>query len=334
LYNDQSEGIFGNRDLWRGNCQPGQLTGVGGEMCTRIGAGLRSIYIDKFHLIPSSLTKDDLKLIELRSTDVQRTHESLASVFEGLYPADTRNGVYLPVHMSPLSCDIMQMAASACPRIAQLIVANTAMSSEWMARYNELKPVIDTINQIAGTVNVSNFDDHYTTGVWPDIFRSRECHNMPYPCTADGQTCVTQDMVDKITGFADDIYSLFFAGDEIKRLTGGQILVDILNSFNKRISSDSTPRYIHYSAHDVSIGMALAALNYDPRQPPYASTLRFELWQTESGASPKYAVQIVYDNKVVRPDGCSADMCPLEEFANIINTRLVIKDKAKECALQ
>jgi len=333
LYEDESTGTFGDDKLWNGNCQPGQLTLEGGQMCTRLGAGLRSIYVDKFHLLPQTLTGSDLKLIELRTTDIQRTHESLASVIEGLYPADKRPGVYIPVHKHPAQNSVLYANVYQCPRIQQLMQLNIVNNKEWRERYLKLKPVLDTINQITDAVNVSVFNDGYSSGAWPDVFHARGCHNLPLPCSKDGKTCVTSDMADKIFDFGAWAYCRIYDGDEINRLTAGPMLVDISNHFSVRITGKG-PRYVHYSAHDSTLAMTLSALKIGCGFIPYASSMRFELWQTQSGYSPKYGVQIVFNNKVIRPPECSADMCTLEEFQNMVSSRLTIKDVKKECAKQ
>ena len=96
-YANVDEGLYGDESIWHGNCQLGQLTEVGGEMCTRMGAGLRSVYVDKYQFLPETLTNENLKdTLYIRSTDVARARESLTSIMEGLYPGDTRRGVYIP----------------------------------------------------------------------------------------------------------------------------------------------------------------------------------------------------------------------------------------------
>jgi len=331
LYENHGAGVFGNQESWNGNCQTGQLTQVGGEMCTRMGAGLREIYIDKFHLLPDTLTTNDIDLLYLRTTDVVRTRESLASLMEGLYPADKHVGVYLPVHVIPTDTDYLHPNTGACPRLSQLITSNTLKDQDWMERFNSVKDIVKRINLIAGTNGSSTFDDNYTVGNWADIFHARECHNMPYPCTSDGQTCVTQDMVDAICEVDTWDCVHCYVGDEANRLSAGPFFVDVSEAFSNRIAGKG-PRYIHYSAHDSTIATVLASLKFEGVFPPYASTVRFELWQTASGSSPQYAVQMIYNNLVIRPPECSADMCPLNEFQSMVSSRLTIHDAAKECA--
>jgi len=334
LYENNGAGVFGNQESWNGNCRTGQLTELGGEICTRMGAGLREIYVDKFHLLPDTLTPKDLDLLHLRTTDFPRTRESLASLMEGLYPANKHEGVYLPVSIIPVETDYLHPNTGACARLGQLIDKNTIKNAEWMQHYNSVRNIVDRINKIAGTEDSSVFNNNYTVDAWADIFHARECHNMPYPCSVDGKTCVTQDMVDAICEVDTWDSCRFYAGDETNKLSGGPFFMDVASAFNKRVYSNVGPRYIHYSAHDSTIATVLASLKYDGGFPPYASTVRFELWQTVSGPSPQYAVQIVYNNRVVRPPECSADMCPLNEFQSMVNTRLTIHNMPKECRIQ
>jgi len=332
LYDNNGAGVFGNEDGWNGNCATGQLTEVGGEMCTRMGAGLREIYIDKFHLLPDSLTAKDVEMFYLRTTDYPRTHESLASLMEGLYPVDKHLGVYLPVHIIPVATDYLHPNVAACPRLGQLVLENSVKNSEWMKRFNNVKPIIDKINVMVGTKGNPTWDNNYTVDTWADVFHARECHNMPYPCSQDGQTCVTQDMVDAICDLDSWQCAHMYIGNETSRLSSGPFFMDVYNAFATRVSSGKGPRYLHYSAHDSTIASVLAGLNYDGGFPPYASTVRIELWQTASGSSPQFAVQMIYNNRVIRPPECSADMCPLKQFQDMISSRLTIRDAARECA--
>jgi len=335
LYADNDEGIFGseNGSPWHGNCQSGQLTRIGGEMCTRMGAGMRDIYVDKFHLLPDVLTKDNLKdTIYVRSTDIPRTRESLTSVLEGLYPADRRQGVYIPVTVYPQSIEYIAPNNIKCPRIEEVMIANVMNNKDWWKKFMSVKDILDEINNIAGTKGDSTFDNNVTVSAWSDVFRARSCHNLPYPCTPDGKTCVTQDMVDAIIDVGTWETSQIYAGDEIARLGAGSIFADISKFFEDRVSSGKGPKYIHYSAHDVSISVFIAGYTGTcDIDPAYASSVRVELWQTGEG---QYAVQTIYNNNVIRAPECDSDMCPLDQYLNMIKSRLTINDVKKECARQ
>jgi len=329
LYENYGTGIFGRQEVWNGNCQTGQLTKLGGEMCTRMGAGLRNVYVDKYQLLPDTLTPETANLVHLRTTDFARTRESLASVMEGLYPTDKRAGVYLPVTIIPVSTDYLHPNAGCCVRLGQLVTNNTINNPEWMSRFNSVKTIIDKINVIAGTRGSSIFDDNYTVDGWADVLHSRECHNLPFPCNEDRSVCVTQEMADAIYPVNDWESCNQYMGDETSKLAAGPFFVDINDAFTAMATTGKGPKYIHYSAHDSTVAMVLAALKFDGGFPPYASTVRFELWQTGDN---QYAVQMVYNNQVIRPPDCSNAMCPFNEFQAMVNSRLTIRDKTAECA--
>lgn len=332
LYDEHGTGVFGDNSSWNGNCEAGQLTALGGEMCTRMGAGLREIYVDKYHFLPEALEPGDAEMLYLRTTDFVRTRESLASLMEGLYPADRRQGVYLPVHVVATDADYMHPNVVACPRLAQLVERNTVGSAEWMAHFARVRGVLARINALVGTANMSGFDSAYTVDTWADILHARECHNMPYPCARDGRTCVTQDMVDALAAAGEWEAAHLYAGDEAQRLSGGPFFMDLARLFAARVARGTGARYYHYSAHDSTIDTVVSALKVDGGFPPYASTVRFELWQTAPAPAPAYAVQMIYNNRVLRPPECSTDMCPLNEFLAMVNTRLTIRNKDLECA--
>jgi len=334
LYENYGTGIFGVDEVWNGNCMTGQLTELGGEMCTRMGAGLRNVYIDKFHLLPDSLKPSDADLIHLRTTDFTRTRESLAALMEGLFPTDKRLGVYLPVSIIPVSTDYLHPNVASCPRLGQLVVNNTMKNEEWMRRFNVVKPILDKVNEIGGTKGSGTWDDNYTCGNWADTLHSRECHKKPFPCSEDGKTCITDEMADALYEVDNWQCCNAYVGDETGRLAAGPFFVDIANYFKTMVSTGKGPKYIHYSGHDSTIATVLAALHYDGGFPPYASTVRFELWQTQDGASPQYAVQIIYNNRLIRPPECSSDTCPYTQFVGMVDSRLTIRDKKAECARQ
>jgi len=299
-------------------------------MCTRMGAGMRQIYVDKFHLLPETLTSANTDVLYLRSTDVSRTRESLLSVLEGLYPANTRHSVYLPITVYRSSTDYISPNVAKCPRVYQLVMDNVN-SSEWKSKYQSVKDVLDSINDIAGTKGDSTFDDGFSVIGWNEVFRARGCHSMPYPCTPDGKTCVTQEMVDAILEVGKWQAAHMYYGEELYRLVLAPIMDDILKSFDSRISTGKGPKYIHYSGHDSILFPLVAALNGDLDLPPYASSIRIELWQTSDSS---YGVQMIYNNKALRPQECQSDTCPYDQFQNMIKSRLTIHDVRRECLME
>lgn len=334
MYAGEDEGIFGNESYWNGNCQIGQLTKLGGEMCTRMGAALRQVYVDTYHLLPEALTQNDLGYFRLRSTIVPRAQESILSMLEGLYPADKRPGVYIPITLYSEERDYAYPNALKCPRITQVLINNIVQNPEWLPRMQAIKDVLDQINTIANTTDDPSMNDQYTVGSWDDVFRARLCNDLPLPCSEDGQTCVTQEMADTVLEVGNWETPRLFGGDELALLGGGPLFCDISKTFADRVSTGSGPKYIHYSAHDTTLYSLLAGLKFLGNYTPFASTIRFELWQTSNDPTPEYGVQIIFNNEIIRPPECGDDLCTLKQFEDMISSRLTIRDLAKECALE
>lgn len=63
-------------------------------------------------------------------------------------------------------------------------------------------------------------------------------------------------------------------------------------------------------------------ISVDGEWPPYASMLRFELFQSTSTDDKKgsYAVRIVYNDKELKPPYCDESPCDMAQFEKYINT--------------
>lgn len=316
-------GAFSAR-VWNGNCTVGELTLRGAEQCAAMGRGLRRVYVDKLRLIPGLYSP---ALVYVRTTDLWRTQQSATSMMLGLYPPSTRSGQPVVLHMAPWPVDPLIPNTAACPRAGQL-QALARKDPEWVDRMSKLQPTLNKANDIAGTRGTS-WDDKTTVGKWHDTLRARTCHGLPLPCK--GATCITEAEARAVFEQGDwECYRLF-SGNESATLHAGTWLSYIGSVMDKRARTGEGYPYMHFSAHDSTLSMTLAALGVTPKEfPPYASTLRFELWRKPSG---EIAVHVIWNNVVVRPSGCSADMCSLGEWTELTSA-LAIRDLDKQCALQ
>lgn len=75
------------------DCYWGQLTDIGYESTLSLGTALRSLYVDKLGFLPAVLPAESRpdSIVELRSTGMPRTIETLHQVAQGLFPV--RDGV-------------------------------------------------------------------------------------------------------------------------------------------------------------------------------------------------------------------------------------------------
>jgi Histidine phosphatase superfamily (branch 2) len=64
----------------------GQLTDTGRQTMARLGAHIRSVYVDKLGFLPSTWSQTAVESFYLRSSNFPRTFESVHSILCGLYP--------------------------------------------------------------------------------------------------------------------------------------------------------------------------------------------------------------------------------------------------------
>lgn len=84
-----------------GECLSGELTDLGRLSTFTLGQYLRSIYVDRFQLLPSSMqATSDADKLYVRSTNMSRTMESAQQVLRGLLGseggADANGAAYMP----------------------------------------------------------------------------------------------------------------------------------------------------------------------------------------------------------------------------------------------
>jgi len=184
---------------------------------------------------------------------------------------------------------------------------------------------------------MSGWDSTVFVDSWFDVLAARTCHNIPYPCSDN--ECVTRDMAELIAEHANFQSSHEYYDDETGKVTGGPVIQNIIHGFSDLLTGKSKAKYVHLSAHDSTIATVLGALKYLGGFPPYASHVRFEFWNVDPKkivSDPEaYAIRIIYNNQIVIPPECDKqEMCPYPVFLKMVQSRLTMKNIAKECATQ
>lgn len=140
--------------------------------------------------------------------------------------------------------------------------------------------------------------------------------------------------LEELSGLA---FQLSTVTTEMARLKSGFLIREIFDRFYNKISGDLSPnRSIWiYSAHDSTIANVLNALGlFEPHFPPYASSIMFELYQTNSD----YYVQIFYKNTTgeqltpLNIPRCGPK-CTLGQLTTIYKAILPTRDFDSECRL-
>jgi len=109
-------------------------------------------------------------------------------------------------------------------------------------------------------------------------------------------------------------------------LASSQFYSQVLSIFNGVISGTSTVKFGYFSAHDTTlIGFLTAIQNFNGQNPPFASTLIFELIQETDG----YYVNVKYNDQALTINGCQIP-CPFSSFQAYLNS-WIITDVEQAC---
>ncbi|XP_037292239.1 uncharacterized protein LOC119188609 [Manduca sexta] len=111
---------------------------------------------------------------------------------------------------------------------------------------------------------------------------------------------------------------------------------DVITAMTSAASGDVSQPLRIYSAHDTNVYPVMAAARITPRQgvPPYCSSFALELRKrTDTG---DYVVLPVYQSSpdaelmYLQVEGCSALLCPLDEFVSITKPFVLDEDTWRE----
>ncbi|KAJ9074620.1 hypothetical protein DSO57_1004422 [Entomophthora muscae] len=233
-------------------CKLGQLTPLGIKQMYDLGTSLRQVY--------PSLISD----IFVRSTDKERTLQSASAVLGGLLP---NNQTPVPIAVVPMETDTLVFGHSSCPR--EKHIANKLQANEIPKIYAWYNPTHRQIESILGKTVADMYQGLYYT----DNLRPRHCHNRSQITTSTGK--ITNAMLHAM-------HTLFNIQNRIThrdsadafpaatRLRIGSFLLELKRNLLLQISrhantqyiipSMPTPKFLLFSAHDLSISALLSSL--------------------------------------------------------------------------
>lgn len=314
-------GDFSQR-IWKGNCTTSQLTINGANKLYKMGATLRSMYVDDLGLLGDEYNESR---VFLASIPTQRTKQSLFSFMLGMYPVEKRNGKTIAYTSYDDNVDIIKPNVKACPKLSQLYSSNKK-SSEWKQQMSSIEETLEKINRIAGTTGDSSWDDSTSVDTWYDSLRARSCNNIPLPCK--NSECVSQEDVKKIFDQADFENNNLMLGDETLKLAAGPLLNFIEETLSSKMQSHDGYDFMYLSGDVTSIVAIQSALNKPQGVPPYGSVIVFELWLSND---QRYYVRALYNDEPLLISKCSTpELCAASEFIMLIRSRFFIKD-ISEC---
>ncbi len=295
--------IRGREVLPGSNCMFGQLTERGAEQHRIVGNSFRDRYVPSF--LPPAL---NASLMYARSTDLPRTILSAYNFFEGLYPESQGGPSLLTLNLIDSDRDTAALPNEAlCPRLKKLY-AEVYNSTDFVA-YFEAKLGALTANYGAlwNMTLSSAFVSHLN-----DVLRSRLCHKMALPPSMSLQDAEQIIQVSNVLSYMAQ------SGAEVQSLATYPFLREWLDAL-QGVGETQPAKFVYFSAHDSTIRLFLLTLHAsDLRWPPLASHVVIELY---SDAAGNKFVQLLYDGNVVKMlPPCADALCPLETFAQLVNS--------------
>ena len=324
----------------------GELTQEGMRQQYLNGAEFRNRYIINQQVAGAVFNASE---IYVRSTNVNRTIMSAESQLMGFYPngpnlssaameaqavppfnvfnqsgiinslglaALPNNFQPIPIHVvaSPYDNMLNGYSAVSCPYI-NVIASMVQSSSQYQYRvYNYTAYLQKQLYTVFG--EMIPFE---TAGWYADNLVCDQFHG--YPMVPG----ITEDMYQQMMGIMNYSNSYFFQYGGAQ-LASSQFYSAVIDTFEGVINGSSTLTWSLYSAHDTTlIGFLIAIDNWDNNNPPFASSLVFEL----NEINDNYFVSISYNDNPLTLNGC-VQMCPFEEFKQLL-LEWIIPDVVAQC---
>lgn len=334
---------------------PGELTPAGMRQHYIIGWALRQRYIINEPFINRNYSESD---VYIRSTNHNRTLESAMSQMLGLYPPpegpSLRNKELeqkavppmslhnqtriiqelglkalkgktslVPIHTRLIKSDTTLLPEDACLRYQQSMAMHKSLRDPQIRAYFE--KYMATLQFIQKTFGVFIED---SLGIAFQVQDSIICNYFQ-----DGNySFLPANFTSGIRSDLAEIYTLGslivkFPDETINRLAGSQLLTDVLYYFNEALTKPKK-KFVFYSGHDTTILNILFALGLNSTSdPPFASTLVFELYKDDRAAI--YA-QLLYNDVPQTIGDCANPVCEYSTFAKYLKS-IIITNFSEVC---
>jgi len=281
--------------VFEGGCKKGQLTSVGQLQALQLGDWLRERYVSNGFLPPSY----NASALEVRSTNISRTLDTVTGVLTGLYPdaedpimietCDDRREWLYPNHRN-------------CKRLSQLMAQKrvTLEESRMAGSHAALEEKLKTALEVPASERHIRFVEAY------DVCKTVLFHSARHHMKMDDGLLRELELV------ATKQMKAFVAPEdnaEMLSLSIGKVLQDLLQGMERAASGEAESAKTKmklFSGHDTTLMPLLVALGHELRDwPPFMSNLIFELYWSERDG--KHYVKIDYNKEVLRVEGCDRD---------------------------
>lgn len=283
---------------------------LGKEQEYQLGQWLRERYAT---FLPADYSETDIRV---RSTDVDRTLMSGEACLAGLYPPTPKQlwdqnlkWQPIPIHTLPEVEDAVLAMKKPCPRYNALM-RQLLKSDEFIAINHKLHDLYAYLTKYTGTLiaDIINLEYVYNTLYIESV------NNFTLP---DWTKSVFPEKLKPWAAFsfAVDCYT-----PPLARLKTGPLFHEIQQHFLNFTSGNSaTPKFLLYSAHDMTVASVLQTIGaFEYHSPPYSSSVLFELRRRSNDS---YYLNAFYKNtsvpQKIHVAGCDFD-CDYEKFVQLL----------------
>nr|XP_014354270.1 PREDICTED: lysophosphatidic acid phosphatase type 6 [Latimeria chalumnae] len=271
-----------------------------GRRLYELGEKLRKIYVDEFQFLSPVYKPSE---VYVRSTNIVRTIESARCLLAGLFQQKQEGPVNILT--ATAQAEILYPNYFGCKQLKLLSGHRWRDAAFLPSIINDLKQ----IHSLLGLKEHSNVDFILLR----DNVVASKAHGLPEPPALQSWYHIIEEK-------AMEMISHIFqpANRENLQLCVGPVLQILIENIDHVIENKTTRKLYLYSVHDTTLMPYLMALGiFDMKWPPYAADVTLELYQHR--ASKEMFVKVSYVGKDQLVKGCSAILCPLEEFRKALS---------------
>ncbi|CAG9864599.1 unnamed protein product [Phyllotreta striolata] len=302
------------------NLGPNQLTIEGRRQMYKLGQDTRTRYSD---FIPKNYS---VNIINIQSTDTDRTQMSAQCYLYGLFPASgdavwLKNVDWQPISVHPVDNSIIYNDNTNCPTFAYLY--SFVITNPRYSRVNQqYKAMYKYISDNTGE-SVSDMASAYSIH---DILTTESQAGLELP---EWTKKYFPEPLGTAAGYL--LQSLTFTLD-LKGLYIGPFLNTIVNYFDAmNVNGTSSPKIQAYSIHESNLGSILNVFGcFDP---PHVPEFTSSIWIELKKNSTMDYVNVWYKNGAnltkLSVNGCDLN-CPYAQFKQNIRDYIIDSDKWSE----
>ncbi|KAJ2475035.1 hypothetical protein EV174_005421, partial [Coemansia sp. RSA 2320] len=277
-------------------CAFSQLTDVGRESLTALGAHMRALYIDALGFLPATprpgITGGPTDDFYLRTTAFNRSFASLQHMLGGMYPILPANTPLFRVNVRPPSRENL-FPRFEFKNFAKVFAKRTKKSLEHYAEeYETMYQDMLKIPALGASLdtNFKSGEERVALDVW-DTLSSMHSHGLPLPKEIDDAFIARVSQIASL----EYMHSML-KSTELTRMHIGNIVHELASNIVHAVETDRgtlsdrqpSPKMGIYSGHDSTLGPLLSVFGDEFTSPstqapiefmwpPYASSMRIEL---------------------------------------------------------